>query len=59
MRKIVIDIDGTSREVLVPQNCKHPVLTKKPCPSIHSSNPECDCRWCVFNKEYCQANLPF
>lgn len=36
-------------------NCNHPNQPVAECKAIHPSNPECDCRWCVFNKQYKQA----
>lgn len=52
--KIVRNEQG--RSVLLPANCNHP-LTKNVgvCFAVHPSHEECDCRWCVYNKEFCQA----
>jgi hypothetical protein len=37
-------------------NCTHPELE---CKSInkHHDRSDCDCRWCVYNREYCKANI--
>ena len=44
--------------VSMPDNCGHPQIYRPlNCKSIHMSHPECDCRWCVFNKEYQQADV--
>ena len=57
MKKVTVETSNATGVVLVPDNCQHkqvfpPIICKAP----HRSNPECDCRWCVFNKEFNQAN---
>ena len=38
-------------------NCNHPeFLAPVECKALHPSHPDCDCRWCVFNKEFNKAN---
>lgn len=55
MKKIVVEMKGEERKMaIVPDNCKHPNLLVT-CNAYNTSNPECDCRWCVFNKEYNKA----
>ena len=48
--------DCRKQGITVPENCSKP----KPnpfvkCFAVHPNPPECDCRLCVFNKEFCQA----
>lgn len=38
-----------------PANCQH-LDAKVNCMAVHPSHPECDCRWCVYNREFNQAN---
>lgn len=58
MDKTTINTESIRKSgVAIPENCSNP----KPnpfvkCFAIHPSHPECDCRWCVYNKEFCQAN---
>jgi hypothetical protein len=57
MKKILIDINGNDRVVFIPDNCNHPVINPRPrCEALNRNNPECDCRWCVFNREFLKAN---
>ena len=57
MKEIGFDLaDGRSGKVLIPGNCQHPQIHPRPmCNAVHPSHPYCDCRWCVFNKEFLQA----
>ena len=44
--------------VHIPDNCQHrQIWPPLNCKAPHRSNPECDCRWCVFNKEFNKANI--
>lgn len=37
----------------VPDNCNNQNIREASlCKAVHRSNPECDCRWCVFNKYF-------
>lgn len=57
MKKVTIDILNRQKVVLIPDNCNHPNIDPRPkCDAINLHNPECDCRWCCFNREYCKAN---
>lgn len=58
MKKFSFDLaDGRQGEVTIPDNCQHPFIhPRSKCYAVHPSQPECDCRWCVFNKEFAQAN---
>lgn len=47
---------GEWRTFEIPENCNHPILiAAADCKAPHHTNPECDCRWCVYNKEFNQA----
>lgn len=35
------------------ENCTKKGQTR--CDAVNKRHPECDCRWCVFNKEFNQA----
>jgi hypothetical protein len=37
------------------KNCNHPNYPAMDCKAIHFSKQECDCRWCVFHKEFNKA----
>ena len=55
MKKVVVYVvPGKGAEVEVPDNCEHPSVMFN-CHAVHPSHPDCDCRWCVFNKEFCLA----
>jgi len=57
MKRIQIETPSTEKVVMIPDNCNHPQINPRPrCEAINHNNPECDCRWCVFNREYCKAN---
>jgi hypothetical protein len=57
MKKIEIETTHVNKVVMVPDNCNHPQINPRPkCEAINHNNPECDCRWCVFNREYSQAD---
>lgn len=57
MKEVRFDLeDGRYGKVMIPSNCKHPFIYPRPeCNAVNPNNPECDCRWCVFNAEYKQA----
>ena len=39
--------------ITTPKNCIYPVIEMaQNCKAIHPSNPECGCRYCVFNRFY-------
>ena len=49
-----------NKVVKVPDNCQYPILVDSfgnpyKCQAPHRNNPECDCRWCVFNREFHKA----
>lgn len=56
MKKIEISIRDVRSTVEIPDNCQHPTPTVE-CNAINPREPECDCRWCVYNKEYLKANI--
>ena len=57
MREIRIDTDEIQGVVTIPDNCRYPILyPEHDCVAVNRRNPECDCRWCVFNKEFGQAH---
>lgn len=60
MKKITIKTSSIDKVVMVPDNCNHPALNPRPnCEAVNRHNPECDCRWCVFNREFCKANSSY
>lgn len=54
MKTINYEVGGKVNTVHIPDNCKYPLI-ERVCQAPHRANPECDCRWCCFNKEYCKA----
>ena len=55
MKKVMVYVrPGEGAEVEMPGNCNHPHVVVT-CYAVHPSHPDCDCRWCVFNKEFKQA----
>lgn len=61
-KKILVKVgDGLPVAVTVPYNCQNPTPIDKngnpfKCQAPNKFHPECDCRWCVFNKEFHKAN---
>lgn len=46
-----------SKEAIRPENCNYPPLAPRHrCVTLNRNNPNCDCRWCVYNREFCKAN---
>ena len=41
--------------VSIPANCQHPTPNVE-CNAINPREPECDCRWCVFNAQFNKAD---
>ena len=40
----------------IPGNCQNRDLyAADACKAPHQSHPDCDCRWCVYNKEFNKA----
>ena len=57
MKTIRIDVKGLTKTIMRPDNCQHPtVYPPVHCEAVNRHNPECDCRWCVYNKEFGKAN---
>ena len=47
---------GIEFVVDIPDNCQKPqIFPVEKCKAVSRHNPECDCRWCVFNREFNQA----
>lgn len=61
MKEVTIDTaTGKGVKVMIPGNCQHPQIHPSPqCNAVHPSHPDCDARWCVFNKEFNQAGQKF
>ena len=57
MKEVGLELkDGIHGTVMIPDNCQHPfICLRSECHAVHPSHPECNCRWCVYNKEFCQA----
>jgi hypothetical protein len=56
MKEIIVKDKGVDEVVIIPDNCNHPVINPRPkCRAINQRQPECDCRWCTFNKEFLKA----
>ena len=56
MKIINYHLHGTVNVYTVPGNCQNPNITAADaCKAPHPSHPDCDCRWCVHNKQFNQA----
>jgi hypothetical protein len=57
MKRIEAEIHGEVKVYEIPGNCNHrSIAVADACNAPHHSHPDCDCRWCVFNKEYNSLN---
>ena len=53
MNTITIDTDKVNATVTRPGNCKHPqAYPPIKCDAPHPSDPDCNCRWCVFHSRF-------
>ena len=49
-------VHGTVTVYEIPSNCCNPSIpAAATCKAPNPSYPDCDCRWCVHNKEFNQA----
>ena len=57
MKRIKTELYGTVTVYNIPGNCQNPcIAAADACKAPHHSHPDCDCRWCVHNKEYNSLN---